>query len=343
MTERSHLMDVLRVGAAHVIVLHHLTSYGPLAGTLEQVWPWLFGVLYNYGRFATQVFFVMAGFLAAQGLLASHALPLGERLAKRYLRLVPAFLLAILAVALVVTGLRPWIDQDWLTEPPTLWQLVTHVLLIQDLVGQPAMTVGAWYVAIEFQLFAALNILAWTLRRMDGRRAYLIVCVATLCLSSQWYFNRDPAWDRWALYFFESYGLGAMLALALHRPSRRVGIAHACLLVCIASSLAAAWIYPRPRLVLSVVVCMLLWWGVQRWQPSDRPLRWLRRHSDASYSLFLTHFMPLVVANAVWINAGGESPALGLTLLLLTWWLCVPWSVLFHRLTLRVVQAARRN
>lgn len=159
MTERSQMMDGLRIVAAHVIVLHHLASYGPLATTLEQTWPGLFDLLYHYGRFATQIFFVMAGFLAVQGLLSSRLPSLGDRLVKRYVRLMPAFLLAILGVALVVTWLRPWIDQAWLTEPPTLWQWLSHALLIQDLVGQPSMTVGAWYVAIDFQLFVVLNVL----------------------------------------------------------------------------------------------------------------------------------------------------------------------------------------
>ena len=74
------------------------------------------------------------------------------------------------------------------------------------------MTVGAWYVAIEFQLFVLLNVLVWGLWRLGARHAAVIVSVALLCLASQWYFNRDAEWDRWALYFFESYGLGALLA-----------------------------------------------------------------------------------------------------------------------------------
>jgi len=331
MTDRSHMMDALRILAAHVIVLHHLASYGPLATALEQTWPWLCGLLYNYGRFATQIFFVMAGFLAGQGLLSPRAPSLSDRLIKRYLRLVPPFVVAILGVALVVTWLRPSIDQDWLTVPPTLWQWVSHALLIQDIVGQPSMTVGAWYVAIDFQLFAMLNVLAWVLWRMGARHEGVIVPVALLCLASQWYFNRDPEWDRWALYFFESYGLGALLAWAMHGTQGAVS-ARKWLVLCLISAVAAGLIFPRPRLLLSVLICLLLWWGVQRCQPSARLSKWLHRHSDRSYSLFLTHFMPLVVANAIWITWGGQSPAAGVALMILTWWLCVVWSGLFHRL-----------
>jgi len=331
MRERSHLMDGLRVVSAHVIVLHHLVSYGPLASSLEHTWPGLFQVLHQYGRFATQLFLVMAGYLSAQALLSATNVSLGERLRRRYVRLMPTFLLAILSVALVVTWLRPWINQDWLTAPPTVWQWVSHALLIQDLVGQPAMTVGAWYVAIDFQLFVLLNVLVWGLWRLGVRREAVLLPLAVLCLASQWSFNRDPGWDLWALYFFESYGVGALLAWTQLGSAAGKVTAQRWLVLCLLSALIAGLVYPRPRLWITVMVCGVLWWGAHRWQPSVRVARWLQRHSDQSYALFLTHFMPLVVFNALWMVSDGESPRWGVALLGLTWVACLGWSVIFHR------------
>ena len=169
----------------------------------------------------------------------------------------------------------------------------------------------------------------------------MIVSVALLCLASQWYFNRDAEWDRWALYFFESYGLGALLAWSLHGPDGARGARH-WMLLCMLSAVIAAWAFPRPRLLISVLVCLLLWLGVWRWQPSERCSTWLQRHSELSYALFLTHFMPLVVANAVWIRWGGQSPAVGVLLLVLTWGVCVVWSAMFHRAVQIVMRAAWR-
>ncbi len=342
MTQRSHLMDGLRVLAAHVIVLHHLVSYGPLATTLEQTWPGLHEPLFLYGRFATQVFLVMAGYLSALSLLSPRPLNLGAQVRKRYLRLMPPFLLAILSVALVVTWLRPWINQDWLTEPPTLWQWLSHALLIQDLVGQPSMTVGAWYVAIDFQLFVLLNLLVWSLQRLGAGRDILLMLVVGLCLASQWYFNLDPEWDRWAVFFLESYGVGVLLAWARQEGpganKARVG-----LVLCLISAVVAGLVYPRPRLMLTVLVCLLLWWGVQRWQPSEPWSNWLRRASDESYALFVTHFMPLVVANALWIRWGETSAGWGVALLVVTWGVCVLWSVIFHRSVETLMRKAWRS
>ena len=342
MTARSHLMDGLRVVAAHVIVLHHLSSYGPLATTLEQTWPSLFEILSQYGRFATQVFLVMAGYLSAQGLLTARPAPLAERLRKRYWRLVPPFALALLTVALVVGVLRPWVDQDWLTTPAGIWQWLAHVLLIQDLVGQPSMTVGAWYVAIDFQLFVVLSVLVWVLLRVGAGHRWVVGMVALMCLASQWHFNRDPDWDRWAWYFFESYGLGALLAWS-HQTGPVATTARAWMGLCLISALTAGWLYPRPRLWLTVCVCALLIWGAQRWRPSSRCSAWLQRQSDTSYALFLTHFAPLVLANAIWIQWGRETPAWGVGLLVLTWWACVVWSVIFHRSVETLMRKAWRR
>lgn len=343
MKERSYLMDGLRVVSAHVIVLHHLVSYGPLASALEHTWPGLFDWLYQYGRFATQIFLVMAGYLSAQALLSPRVPALGERLRKRYMRLMPTFLLAIVSVALVVTWLRPWIHQDWLTEPPTLWQWVSHALLIQDLVGQPAMTVGAWYVAIDFQLFVLFNVLVWLLLRLGAQREAVLMCLALLCLASQWYFNRDPGWDLWALYFFESYGVGALLAWSRHGTGGTLITARWLLVLCLLSAVVAAAVYPRPRLLITAVVGVVLWgWG-QRWQPSEGVARWLKRQSDQSYALFLTHFMPLVVFNALWIVYGGESPRWGVLLLGLAWLTCMGWSVIFHHSVETLMRKAWRH
>ena len=330
MTQRDHLMDGLRVVAAHVIVLHHLSSYGPLANTLAQAWPALHEALYAYGRMATQVFLVMAGYWSAQALLNAPRAPLAERLRKRYARLIPPFALALLTVALTVQFLRPFIDQDWLTAPASLWQWLAHVLLIQDFVGQPSMTVGAWYVAIDFQLYALLAVLSWALLRLGVGLQGVVAGVALLCLASQWYFNRDAAWDRWAWYFLESYGVGALLAWSQSSASV-VSSARAWLGVCLFSALAAGWMYPRPRLWLTVLVCGVLLWGASRWKPSVRSARWWQRQSDTSYALFLTHFAPLVLANALWIQGGYDSPRWGVAWLIMTWAVCVVWSVIFHR------------
>ena len=85
-------IDLLKVIAMQVIVLHHLSSYGPLAEAARVWFPDLILWLYDHGRVAVQVFLVTGGYLAAR-VLSPHGEPFRGRLLatvfNRYLRLAP--------------------------------------------------------------------------------------------------------------------------------------------------------------------------------------------------------------------------------------------------------------
>ena len=67
-TSRLPLIDAFKAIASQLIVLHHLSAYGPLSATVQQAAPGLIGWFYDYARMAVQVFLVIAGFLAVRGL-----------------------------------------------------------------------------------------------------------------------------------------------------------------------------------------------------------------------------------------------------------------------------------
>ncbi|MDE2367263.1 MAG: acyltransferase family protein, partial [Betaproteobacteria bacterium] len=58
-------MDVLKAIACLSIVLHHLAAYGPMSEIAYPLAPRLIDGLFEYGRMAVQVFFVVTGFLFA--------------------------------------------------------------------------------------------------------------------------------------------------------------------------------------------------------------------------------------------------------------------------------------
>ena len=60
MASRLFPLDALRATAAQLIVLHHLSVYGPIAEAMHRLFPLLTGWLYDYGRMAVQVFLVLA-------------------------------------------------------------------------------------------------------------------------------------------------------------------------------------------------------------------------------------------------------------------------------------------
>lgn len=329
-------IDALKALAAQVIVLHHLVSYGPIARAAHEALPWLAGAMHEYGRMAVQVFLVVGGYLSARGLsprgkALQAAVP--ELLWRRYLRLVLPFL-AALALTLGACSL---IASSWPELVPadiTLGQLFAHALLLHDVLGYEALTVGAWYVAIDLQLFALLVGLLWLARRGWRHPSRLVVgpvLVTGAVLASAFLFNRQPGLDAWAPYFFASYGLGALVHwLGLWRH-RRAGLV--LLALAIAAALALDW---RDRLALALATALWLAWAQQR-HTAGRPLvgeAWaarLARASTPSYALFLLHFPVLLLTNALLAQWPGATPAVGLLLLAATWLLANCLAVPFHR------------
>jgi surface polysaccharide O-acyltransferase-like enzyme len=64
--QRNDVIDGLKVLAAQVIILHHCMSYGELAAAAKELFPIFSVLVFDYGRYAVQIFLVMAGYLAAQ-------------------------------------------------------------------------------------------------------------------------------------------------------------------------------------------------------------------------------------------------------------------------------------
>jgi peptidoglycan/LPS O-acetylase OafA/YrhL len=331
----SHV-DALKAVAAQVIVLHHLVSYGPIARAAHDALPLLAGFMHDYGRMAVQVFLVVGGYLSARALSPrGGALQAGlpHLLWRRYLRLALPFLAAI-ALTLLGYGLVASSWPELLPAGIGAGQLLAHALLLHDVLGYEALTVGAWYVAIDLQLFALLAGLLWLARRgwvHPGRLVAGPLLVAGVALASAFAFNLDPALDAWAPYFFAAYGLGALVHwLGLWRH-RRTGLA--LLALAMALALVLDW---RDRLALALVTALWLAWAEGR-RAAGRPAlpeSWapaLAAWATPSYALFLLHFPVLLLTNALLANADDATLHEGLLLLVLTWalanWLALP----FHR------------
>ena len=292
-----------------LIVWHHLAFYGPMSDVLHPYSPWLTGWLYDYGRMAVQVFLVLAGFLAAASLAPKGAAAFtqpGRLILRRYRRLVLPYLVAVAASVLVAALVRPWFDHGSVPDAPTWLQLIAHVFLLQDLLGQEALSAGIWYVAIDLQLFAVCVLLFSVARRLRQRWPGLPVqlgvwLVSALALLSLFVFNRQPELDATALYFFASYALG-MLAFWL--ATEAGGSMRLRWMFCVAAVFSLALVLDfRGRLALAMAVALSLIWSQSRWQ-SGRPhdglrLRWLEQIGLMSYSIFLIHFPVCILVNAV--------------------------------------------
>ena len=299
MAQRSALIDGLKVLALQLIVLHHIVLYAPMADRVGPSWPWLRHFLTDEARYVVQIFLVIGGFLAARRLSRGvHSLP--RTLLARYMRLVPMLAVALLAVLAATALLPPGRWPDWVTPWPTLGQFVAHLLMLQDALGIPSLSAGAWYVAIDFQLYALLAIgAAWL------PRGALPWAVAVLTLASLVRFNRDSGFDAWALYFFTAYGLGVLAAWA--RQTRAMAWLFGS--VCVVHLLAAG-LQGRPRVALAALTALALATWASRAPQRGRGAGGLGYWSDASYGVFLIHYAVVVAATALWLRLDlSSSPA----------------------------------
>ena len=327
MQARQTHLDALKLLGAQLIVLHHLSAYGPLAEDLHQLAPALAGWFYDTARMAVQIFLVLGGYLAVQhlGPVASRHTSLRLTLLRRYQRLVLPFLAALLLALASAVLARLWLDDDFVPAAPAWGQLLAHALLLQDVLGLEALSAGIWYVAIDFQLFLLLALLMRLGHDLHPRKHYTVLLVLGLMLASLLSFNREPALDSWALYFFGSYGLGAAAWWA--GRSRHPQAAVALLLVIGCSAL---WLEFRGRIALALVLALLLAllaWRRRR-QASPRRLlplpaglrRLLQTGGHTSYALFLVHFPVLMLANALYAHLGSASTST-LACVVLGYWL----------------------
>ncbi|MGJ7917357.1 acyltransferase family protein [Massilia sp. LXY-6] len=332
------LINLLKAGAAQLIVLHHLAFYGPMADQARPLMPALIDWLDAYGRIAVQVFLVVGGFLAAKS-LSPHAHPGVQHpfrtIWRRYIRLALPFMVAMLLAICASFLASQWMTHDSISAPPTLSQLGAHLLLLHDVLGYDALSAGAWYVAIDFQLYALVTLLLWSAGHIAGQRFrhWLMPVLVAIGISiSLLYFNRDAGWDVWAPYFFGSYGLG-MLAWWAGDPARKPGEAALLLLMTVVPTLLALNLEFRSRIAVALVVaCMLFLFG--RIRLADyRSHGWalVNRMATISFSVFLVHFPVCLVVNAGFTRFVSEQPHEQAFGILLAWLTSLTAGAAFYR------------
>lgn len=328
-------IDTLKVLASQIIVLHHLSAYGPVAEAMEHAAPALMDWLYGYGRMAVQVFLVLGGYLAVPSLMPAMAggvSALGLSLWRRYLRLAPPFLVALALAMAAAAVSRPWLSADLVPEHPSLDEWLAHALLLQEVMGVEALSAGIWYVAIDFQLHALLALLLWLGQRGGQARTAQALVLGVAAASLLWW-NRAPGLDDWSIYFFGAYGLGVMARWSGQWPQAWARGAWLAGLVVLGT--LALLLEFRHRIALALAVA--LWLATaQRWASWRLPLPCslgaaLHALGRSSYALFLVHFPVLLLGNALFAALEMSGPAAGVALFLAVWGVSVLLGWTFER------------
>jgi peptidoglycan/LPS O-acetylase OafA/YrhL len=330
---RFAFIDLLRILAAQVIVLHHLAFYGPLSDQAYAVAARPIDWLYQYGRFAVQIFFVTGGYCLA-GSLARRK-PERPRafvavVIERYFRIGLPYL-AALCVALVANEIaRSLMDHPSISASPTPGQLVAHVFLLQKVLGYESLTAGIWYVAIDLQLVAIVSVVYAVACRMSAQRGYVIArwTLMAMGLASAFFWNRSPNLDQFGIYFLASYVLGMLAAWT--KDGRVPKLVFWAYLGAIALALHADF---RARLGLAAATAALLVLAQgQAWLDKLSSIRPLQRLGLVTYSLFLIHFPICLLINAWWSYRLPSDPWMAILGMSIAWVLSMAGAVLFYHL-----------
>ena len=287
--------------------------------------------LFEYGRYAVQIFLVMAGYLATQSLTRfANAKFSSQNLLRviinRYLRLFAPYIAALIFTILCAWTARFWVNDEFVGQTETLGQFIAHLFFLQGILGLDSISAGAWYVAIDWQLYSVLAVL---LISFSSYQAFIWL-ISIAAVSSLLYFNRSDQYEAYFIYFIGSYGLGVLAYLAKNFADKRVQSLAKFALIAIGvvialSTLQQVWL----RNFLAWFVALLLFvWGNATY-PSvgsavhgvkASALRAIAWASPRSYCAFLIHFAFILLANTLYIASGlhtHESGLIAISLMLL--------------------------
>ena len=306
-----------------MIILHHLSSYGQIAEDARAVLPGAMNFLFEYGRYAVQIFLVMAGYLATQSLTRfANAKFSGQNLLRviinRYLRLFAPYITALIFTILCAWIARFWVNDEFVGEQETLSQFLAHLFFLQGILGLDSISAGVWYVAIDWQLYSVLAVLLITFSSYQA----LIWLISILATCSLLYFNRSNQYEAYFIYFIGSYSLGVLAYLAKNFANQKLqGLAKFALIaigVIIAiSTLHEVWL--RNFLAWFVAIVLLVW-GNTAYPSTDSMIHGLKASalraiawaSPRSYCAFLIHFAFILLANTLYIASGMHAHESGL-------------------------------
>ncbi|HZW20706.1 acyltransferase [Noviherbaspirillum sp.] len=327
------VFDLLKAVACNLIVLHHLAFYGPMADVARPLAPEMFEWLEAHARIAVHAFLVMGGFLAARSLSAQStaARTPVRAVLRRFVKLAPPFMAAMLLAVAASALAAQWMTHDSISSMPNLAQVLAHASLLHGVLGYESLSAGAWYVAIDFQLFALMTLLLYLTAR-PGLPAWLAPSAVAGCTAaSLLYFNLDSTWDNWAPYFFGSYGLGALAWWASERTRSPLQLALLTSAILLLGGLALDLEF-RSRIALALGTALLLvaaCKGMVRIPGQDSRL--VALIGRISYSVFLIHFPVSLVVNAAFTRFAPALPEVQAAGVVTAWLASIAAGAAFHR------------
>lgn len=172
-------IDGLRAVAALWVVFFHINAFShasfPRVPLLE--------FILRSGSTGVSLFLVLSGFCLYVPFAGGRAgrFKAREFLLRRCHRLMPAYYASLPYAIMLIAGLGTWIGLTTNTSWPNLtWQVLTHITLTHTLFPTTfyALNGAYWSLGLEWQLYLALPLLVWGVRRFGLAKT---VAAAALC------------------------------------------------------------------------------------------------------------------------------------------------------------------
>lgn len=329
---RLTLIDGLRALAAIAVLFYHYMHFAMIGTDHERYFAYLdyqparsvFAVLYDWGFYAVQLFWMISGFVFA-AVYFNRSASTREFVVNRFARLYPLHLLTLLVVAGLQFGALDRVGHTLLYDNYDWWHFALQLLFASDwLTGSGQSFNGPiWSVSVEVVVYALFWIGREPLRTVGPGG---LLAVIALCLLGNVFaeISRIP---NCAYYFFTGVALFRLHRSLEHRPlAWRAGIALA-LLVIGWAALEQGGGFTREVVAIPAwsAVALLVLASAEGGAP-----RWLSRASgwlgDCTYGIYLWH-VPTQLALMLVILPGANPAAFTAQGWVLAVWLLAVVSV----------------
>jgi peptidoglycan/LPS O-acetylase OafA/YrhL len=332
-------VDFLKTVAVQIIILHHLSNYGIIPLKAQELIPTFIDFMGIYGKYAVQIFLVIAGYLTAKSLPQTlHKYGLTKTIINRYLRLMPTYMMAILFTMVCASIARSIMFESYMGDPETFPQLLSHIFFLQNILSYESISVGVWYVAIDWQLYMLTACLLFFLKSYKN----VVIVLSFLMLCSLLYFSQHPVFDNYFIYFLGAYGLGILAYIAEDSSQGQTqGIAKVLLILFVILILSITFYDLRIKNLVEMIIALLLFlFGKKPYTPQN--IMWSKFFmwfSQRSYCAFLIHFSVLLLCNSAFHLLKFQSPELSILMLVIVW--CFSW--IFAHILYKLVEFPSRK
>jgi peptidoglycan/LPS O-acetylase OafA/YrhL len=317
------VVDLLKTIAVQIIILHHLSNYGIIPFKVYEIFPRYMEFIGDYGRYAVQIFLVIGGYLSCKNLSRTlEKIGFFKTVINRYLRLVPSYIVT-LAITMICASLARSVHyEEYIGGPETFTQILAHVFFMQKILGFESISVGVWYMAIDWQLYIFISLLLFTFKDYQ----FVLRLLIFLIIACLFYFSLDARWEDYFIYFISAYALGILAFLAQDNEHVKTQLSAKMAIVLFTLLILADTLFEiHIKNILDILVALVLFWK-GRFLYHFQQVKWTKIciwFSQRSYCAFLIHFSILLLGNTLFYQLDLHSPWIAFAMMISIW--CLSW------------------